>query len=402
MVSIFSSLDISEFWMTYSFVYLLDTEGALFTGPLQCMSKSGKISHNYRLTPNAIIELDTQSSPVKLAYINWRIFSPFYEEAPSGNSYGFTIGSEAFYVDSEPTLNVWMGHLRALCIFSTFDEDFVVIKECGKGSTSTVYLVEEVTGRKQYAAKCITKQYLSEHSNAIVNLVHEIKVLSRIEHYCIASLHYIYETANCIYLITEYFPHGNLYQRIKKKKIFSEDSCVSFAKNLLDVLAYMHSRNIVHRDLKPENIMMTSENDYDFKLVDFGLAYEEQGPCQDRCGSPGYIAPEILKRGGYTSKVDIFSAGVILYIIVVGRHPFNDSTPEKILKKNEKCEYQIDGLASGFAKDFIKAMMSPNPAERPHAFQLYEYPWIFQKRRGSVCSIICSVSTKGGSVCLDV
>ena len=401
MVSIFSSLEIFEFWINYSSVYLIDTEGPIHSGPLRCMSGLHATTQTYLLTSTALIELDAQSAPVKLAYVNWRLISPFYEETPAGNLFGFTIGTESFYVDSEKSLNTWFEHLRKLCIVSTFEEDFIVIKEIGKGSTSTVYLIEEVTGKTKFAAKCISKQYVCEHSNALMNLVHEIKVLSRAQHFSIAKMYYIYETTSCIYLIMEYFPHGNLYQRIKKRKEFSEECCMNFAKNLLDVLAYMRSKSIVHRDLKPENIMMTSENDYDFKVIDFGLAYEGQGPCQDRCGSPGYIAPEILKLVSYNSKVDVFSAGVVLYIMLMGTHPFNDSTPEKILKKNEICKYLDRGMPSKLAKNFIKAMMNPDPEERPHAFQLYEYPWIFHKR-GSISSAICSVSTKGGSVCLDV
>ena len=257
-----------------------------------------------------------------------------------------------------------------------------------------MYLVQDLEDKKEYAAKCIEKTYFNEHPVALRNLIEEIKILYECDHPYVSELFNVYETPDCIYLIMEYFPHGDLYKRISSKKVFSEETCAKFAKNMLEVLDYLDSIHVIHRDLKLENIMMTSDNDFDFKLADFGLAYENVSDHSERCGSPGYIAPEVLKKCKYNSKIDVFSAGVILYILMTGNHPFNDSSSDKILEKNKHCIYKTKTLKSEIARDFIVSMMTADPNERPSAAQLLEHPWIFNCRRGSTCPSVPEFSTR--------
>lgn len=402
MVSIFSAFDFSDYWVEYSISNFENIGETLYSGSLQSTAASTSSSLNYNLTPSCLIQLDSQNNPQRLSYINWKLLKAFTESTPEGEIYGFSLGSEDFYVASEELLNAWLFWLRKLCICSMFEEDFVVIKEVGKGSTCKVYLIEDLLTKKQFAAKCIEKMYISEHAHGMVNLIQEVKVLSSVHHSQIAELHYVYETDNCIYLVMEYFESGDFYTRIKEKKMLSEEDCLKFAVNLLEVLDYLHTNNIVHRDLKLENIMMTSKNDFDFKLVDFGLAYECTGFRQEKCGSPGYIAPEMLKRCKYNSKIDIFSAGVVLYTAIVGRHPFNASKSEKILKKNKDCIYKPENILGDLARDFITSMMNPEPSQRPTASQLFDYPWVSAKKKNSSNLLISTFSTRGGSVILDV
>jgi serine/threonine protein kinase len=114
-------------------------------------------------------------------------------------------------------------------------------------------------------------------------------------------------------------------------------------RNMLEALDYMHKNDVVHRDLKPENIMLASkDNDYDIKIIDFGLAaFKKPGELlKQRCGSPGYIAPELLSDLGYEHNADIFSAGVILYYLLTGSPAFRGYTIDEILFKNEYCEVE--------------------------------------------------------------
>jgi len=143
--------------------------------------------------------------------------------------------------------------------------------------------------------------------------------MRKLNHENIIKLHEVYESENHIYLVLELLSGGELFERIIQKGQYTEkDSCI-LMKNLLSALAYMHSKGIMHRDIKPENLILKeSDNDWNVKIADFGLA-THVNPSHDylfkRCGTPGYVAPEVLADAKYDQKVDVFSAGVILYIL---------------------------------------------------------------------------------------
>ena len=129
------------------------------------------------------------------------------------------------------------------------------------------------------------------------------------------------------------------------KGLYKESDARPVMRNFISALEYLHSKNIVHRDLKPENLLLASkENNWDLKIADFGLATVILDPSKKltlRCGSPGYVAPELLQEMGYDCMSDMFSAGVIFYIILTGRPLFKGNTPEEILDKNTRCDYQF-------------------------------------------------------------
>ena len=128
----------------------------------------------------------------------------------------------------------------------------------------------------------------------------------------------MYESDKYIHLVFEYLEGGELFERIKSKGSYQEKDAMNVMKNLLLALDYLHNQGIIHRDLKPENLILASkENDYALKIADFGLASEiKTGENLFlRCGSPGYVAPELLEDQGYNTKADIFSAGIILYVM---------------------------------------------------------------------------------------
>jgi serine/threonine protein kinase len=401
MVSIFSYVDSSKFWMKYSPAYDSCLSQTLYFGTLKRQKSGQWVKHIYQLTSTALIEMDDKGNPYKLAYPHWKLLDPFYEETSDGPNFGFRLGRKDFYAESSESLDRWIECLKKICIASTFEEDFAIIKEIGKGSSSTVYLVEDLETRKQHAAKCVNKSLLREKKSSFRNLIQEIKVLYELDHPNIVDLYYVYETSDCIYMIMEYFPQGDLYKRILQKKYFSEEDCVKFASALLDALDYMHSRHIVHRDLKLENIMMTGENDYGFKIIDFGLSYEGFEMQTERCGSPGYIAPEMLRKCKYNHRVDIFSAGVIMYIIVTGQHPFNASSASKILSKNMKCKVKDHFMLKDRAKEFVMNLLQPLPQNRPDAMCFLDHPWISNLKKLSVCNVIATFSTRVSSVVIE-
>lgn len=153
-------------------------------------------------------------------------------------------------------------------------------------------------------------------------------------------------------------------------------------KNLLLSLDYLHDRGIVHRDLKPENLILASkENDYNLKIADFGLAsfISKNELLYLRCGSPGYVAPELLEDKGYNTKADIFSAGVILYVMLTGRPAFPGTNIHEILLKNKRCDIAFppkywDKISSP-AKDLVIRMLNKDPKQRIPAKECLNHPW---------------------------
>ena len=131
-------------------------------------------------------------------------------------------------------------------------------------------------------------------------------------------MHEVYEGEYHIYLVLDLLKGGELFDKLIQKGNYSEKDACILISNLLGALAYLHEKGIMHRDIKPENLILRDDkNDYDVVLADFGLAEHEKKKKHlfKRCGTPGYVAPEVLADQKYDSKVDVFSAGVILYIL---------------------------------------------------------------------------------------
>jgi len=142
--------------------------------------------------------------------------------------------------------------------------------------------------------------------------------MRKLEHDSVIRLFNIYESDNHIYLVLELLNGGELFDRISEKGQYNENDASILMKKLLSALNFMHSKGIMHRDIKPENLILKdSENDWDVKIADFGLSQflHSTEYLFIRCGTPGYVAPEILADEKYDEKVDVFSAGVILYIL---------------------------------------------------------------------------------------
>jgi calcium-dependent protein kinase len=168
--------------------------------------------------------------------------------------------------------------------------------------------------------------------------------MRELDHPYLIKLFEVYESTKYIHLVLSYLDGGELFERIKSKQVYQESTAIQVMKNLLSALNYVHQNNVVHRDLKPENLILAfKDNDYDLRIADFGLAaYVKEGELLKlRCGSPGYVAPEILEDAGYNQSSDIFSAGVILAVLLTGRPVFRGYNLNEILLKNKKCEIEF-------------------------------------------------------------
>eukprot|EP00980_Cylindrotheca_fusiformis_P005411 scaffold1157_cov122-Cylindrotheca_fusiformis.AAC.3 len=249
------------------------------------------------------------------------------------------------------------------------------------------YEILEVIGTGAYGTvrKCRNRQ---TNELAAIKTINKSKV-RQVEHPNIIRLYDIYEDVRCIHLVTELCTGGELYDRVIEKAEseeghYSEADAASLIQDILGAIAYCHDVvNIVHRDLKPENFLLLHQgDDAPIKIIDFGLSRFDDSPSgimKTRVGSPYYVAPEVL-NGAYTNKCDIWSVGVIAYLLLCGFPPFNGDSDGEILFtiKNANLSFpspEWDDI-SPMAKDFVMALLDRDPSKRLSASEALKHPWI--------------------------
>ncbi|XP_039213429.1 calcium/calmodulin-dependent protein kinase type 1D [Crotalus tigris] len=250
----------------------------------------------------------------------------------------------------------------------------------GTGAFSEVVLAENRSSGKLFAVKCIPKKALKGKESSIEN---EIAVLRKIKHENIVALEDIYESSSHLYLVMQLVSGGELFDRIVEKGFYTEKDASTLIRQVLDAVYYLHRMGIVHRDLKPENLLYYSQ-DEDSKIMisDFGLSkMEGKGDVMSTaCGTPGYVAPEVLAQKPYSKAVDCWSIGVIAYILLCGYPPFYDENDSKLFEQILKAEYEFDSPywddISESAKDFIRNLMEKDPNKRYTCEQAARHPWI--------------------------
>ncbi|XP_063149196.1 calcium/calmodulin-dependent protein kinase type IV [Candoia aspera] len=197
----------------------------------------------------------------------------------------------------------------------------------------------------------------------------------------------IFETPTEISLVLELVTGGELFDRIVEKGYYSERDAADAVKQILEAVAYLHANGIVHRDLKPENLLYaTPAPDAPLKIADFGLSkiVADQVTMKTVCGTPGYCAPEILRGCAYGSEVDMWSIGIITYILLCGFEPFYDERGDQYMfKRILNCEYDFvspwwDDVSLN-AKDLVRKLIVLDPKKRLTTFQALQHPWVTGK-----------------------
>lgn len=260
-------------------------------------------------------------------------------------------------------------------------EDKYYLKELlGTGAFSEVRLAESKENSNQlYAVKIIDKKALKGKEDSLEN---EIKVLRRLTHPNIVQLLETYEDKNKVYLIMELVTGGELFDRIVEKGSYTEKDASGLIRQVLEAVDYMHEQGVVHRDLKPENLLYYSpDEDSKIMISDFGLSkMEDSGIMATACGTPGYVAPEVLAQKPYGKAVDVWSIGVISYILLCGYPPFYDENDANLFAQILKGEFEFDSPywdeISDSAKDFIQNLMCVNVDKRYTCKQALAHPWI--------------------------
>ncbi|XP_075064749.1 calcium/calmodulin-dependent protein kinase type 1D [Mixophyes fleayi] len=250
----------------------------------------------------------------------------------------------------------------------------------GSGAFSEVVLAEDKITGKLFAVKCIPKKALKGKESSIEN---EIAVLKKIKHENIVALEDIYESPSHLYLVMQLVSGGELFDRIVEKGFYTEKDASALIRQVLDAVFYLHRLGIVHRDLKPENLLYFSqEGESKIMISDFGLSkMEGKGDVMSTaCGTPGYVAPEVLAQKPYSKAVDCWSIGVIAYILLCGYPPFYDENDSKLFEQILKADYEFDSPywddISDSAKDFISHLMEKDPNKRYTCEQALRHPWI--------------------------
>ncbi|CAD8139837.1 unnamed protein product [Paramecium pentaurelia] len=268
--------------------------------------------------------------------------------------------------------------------------EFYTIKEMiGQGGFGKVYkVVHRQTGMIR-AMKLILKSKLKKEDQE--KLLEETSILMDIDHPNIVKLYEMYQDDNSYFLISEYCDGGELFEKIKFVQILTEKEIASYMKQILSAVSYCHSKGIVHRDLKPENILFDSKNQGGaLKIIDFGASAKlvNDEKLNKRIGTPFYVAPEVL-NGSYDQKCDIWSLGVLLYILLCGYPPFFGHSEGEVLAKVRKGTYQFDSndwsRVSMQAKDLIRRMLFYDPSARISASEAQQHAWISNnKAKGQV------------------
>jgi len=264
------------------------------------------------------------------------------------------------------------------------DDDFQHFELVGSGKFGKVYRVMCKKTGHVFAAKHIECRRVSEKRR----VWDEIEILRSISHHVLVSLHSVYSDSEHdeIVEILEYLPGGELFSRIlhTTDRIITEIDIAGFIHQIITGLEYLHSLSIVHLDLKPENIVCLDENSFQVKLVDFGLARRLEN--QDTCimqGTPDFVSPEVVNYEPISTCSDMWSVGVITYVLLSGLSPFlgdsNMQTFNNITSLTFTFEEDEFEPVSSLAKDFICKLLVLNPSDRLTAEAALKHPWITGK-----------------------
>jgi len=215
------------------------------------------------------------------------------------------------------------------------------------------------------------------------NLRMEMEILQKISHPNIIQLKEIVDTKDKLYFVMELVTGGELFDRIVDKGSYSEDDAKELVRKIVSAVEYLHNKGIAHRDLKPENLLVKSlECDTEVKIADFGLSkiIDQEKMMQTACGTPGYVAPEVLQAEGYGEEVDMWSIGVITYILLCGFPPFYSESVPEVFEQIMKAEYDYPAEywddISEEAKDFINHLLVVDVKKRLSAKKALEHPFL--------------------------
>ena len=270
------------------------------------------------------------------------------------------------------------------------NQKYKIISKLGDGSYGIVYLAVNIITKQNVAMKKINK--VKENAIDDMEIKNEIEILKKLDHPNIVKIIEFFSTPKAYYIITDFCACGELYNQIKHQ--YTEGQLAVLFYQVLSGLYYLHTKNIVHRDLKLENILIseiekdnnTNEKYFWVKIIDFGTAkiFEKNKNEKAVVGSSYYITPEVLHKN-YNEKCDTWSVGVILYMLIVGRAPFDGKSDDEIIENIEKGEFNSKHIkmlnSSDEVQDLVKKLLEVNVKKRLSPSEALKHPW-FKKFNG--------------------
>jgi len=296
-----------------------------------------------------------------------------------------TNGGSGTKTDSNPAINPTPS-IDSSARQKAVEEFYKVGEEIGRGAFSVVKRGVNKQSQEEVAIKFIEKKFVDKQD--LVLLAREIDIMKKVDHANVLKLKEVFETDETIALVMELVTGGELFYKIVEKGNYSEKDAANIVAQMIRGVDYLHDQGIAHRDLKPENLLCSGENDPNYRpfrvvIADFGLSkvFDNGESLETSCGTPDYVAPEVITaEGSYDKSVDMWSCGVITYVLLCGFSPFLSSTQTGLFEKIIKVEYDFPDPEwtniSSEAKDFIRHLLVKDPNERWTAKQCKEHPWL--------------------------
>jgi len=272
-------------------------------------------------------------------------------------------------------------------------EAYIIGHKLGRGEFAVVLKVQRKSDGKFFAAKVIKKRNFKQETMRKVHA--EVSILTKMRHPNINRLIETINTKRHIHMVLELLEGDQLFESIVEKKRYTELEAANIIRQVTRACEYMHERSIIHRDLKPENLVYMDKKNTQICITDFGLAklvQSKDGLMETTCGTPGYVAPEILHKRKYDSKVDLWSIGVILYILLSGFPPFTNSNRLALYNMIKSGEYSFpspywDHITLD-AKACIRRLLQVDSKKRLSATGLLEHEWISSKFTNSTENLV--------------
>ena len=266
--------------------------------------------------------------------------------------------------------------------YRNIKETYKIEATLGKGSFATVKKAKHRESGERFAVKVMSKKKMSDEDKAATQ--QEIAILKDMDHPNIVNLIDVFEDERHWCLVMELMQGGELFDEILAKEHFSEYDAREATKSMIDAIQYCHEKGICHRDIKPENLLLKSKElgIQSLKVADFGLArlLDENTLASTTCGTPGYVAPEVLMQKPYGKSCDLWSIGVVAFILLSGTPPFYEEDNFALFEQIKSCKYEFEeddwkGV-SAEAKDFIKGILVADPKDRLSCQQMMDHPWM--------------------------
>eukprot|EP00536_Pseudo-nitzschia_multiseries_P005978 jgi/Psemu1/254975/estExt_Genewise1Plus.C_1220014 len=263
----------------------------------------------------------------------------------------------------------------------TFREIYQLNARLKSGSFATVCRGTHRATGKKVAIKCVLRKDLPPNDDAAI--YDEVSIMSSMSHPHVVPLLDFFEEKDCYFLVMELMSGGDLFDRIGKKKSYSEEDARNLSVKMLKAMAYCHAHKVAHCDMKPKNLLLIKEDDdSSIKVADFGFAAHchTEKCLTKQCGTPFFVSPEILMRQPYDQQTDMWSVGCIMFLLLSGNLPFMGRSQKELFRKivSGKFEFKEEGWdgVSEDAKDLVKKLLVSNPDERITASQALRHKWM--------------------------